>query len=111
VTGILQKSYDNTKNYKFEPKGWTTSEWMEEGFKSPREIANEVTPARKTGVSVEKLKVFFFFASFVVEAKRVLHFAANWTSHLYCSRGLCCSRRSRKDSQGKAQDDRDWQGH
>lgn len=61
VTGILQKSYDNTKNYKFEPKGWTTSEWMEEGFKSPREIANEVTPARKTGVSVEKLKVFFFF--------------------------------------------------
>ncbi|KAA6410782.1 MAG: oxoglutarate dehydrogenase (succinyl-transferring) E1 component [Lasallia pustulata] len=54
VWGMLNDSFDRSKDYQPSSKEWLTSAWN--GFKSPKELATEILPHPPTGVSVEKLK-------------------------------------------------------
>lgn len=54
VLGMLNESYDRSKDYQPTGKEWLTSAWN--GFKSPKELATEVLPHPPTGVDVEILK-------------------------------------------------------
>ncbi|KAJ1649988.1 2-oxoglutarate dehydrogenase E1 component [Dispira simplex] len=49
VWGLLEESYDKSKNYKPTPREWLSSVWN--GFKSPSELAVETTPAYPTGAA------------------------------------------------------------
>ncbi|CRG84804.1 2-oxoglutarate dehydrogenase E1 component [Talaromyces islandicus] len=54
VWGMLNDSFDRSKDYQPTGKEWLTSAWN--GFKSPKELATEVLPHLPTGVDVETLK-------------------------------------------------------
>ena len=54
VWGMLNESFDRSKDYQPTGKEWLTSAWN--GFKSPKELATEVLPHLPTGVSAEELK-------------------------------------------------------
>ncbi|OXV12163.1 hypothetical protein Egran_00075 [Elaphomyces granulatus] len=55
VWGMLNDSFDRSKDYQPTGKEWLTSAWN--GFKSPRELATEVLPHLPTGVDAETLKM------------------------------------------------------
>lgn len=55
VWGMLNESFERSKDYQPTGKEWLTSAWN--GFKSPKELATEILPHLPTGVSVEKLKL------------------------------------------------------
>ncbi|PGH11659.1 oxoglutarate dehydrogenase (succinyl-transferring), E1 component [Polytolypa hystricis UAMH7299] len=54
VWGMLNDSFDRSKDYQPTGKEWLTSAWN--GFKSPKELANEVLPHLPTGLPEETLK-------------------------------------------------------
>ncbi|EED24219.1 alpha-ketoglutarate dehydrogenase complex subunit Kgd1, putative [Talaromyces stipitatus ATCC 10500] len=54
VWGMLNDSFDRSKDYQPTGKEWLTSAWN--GFKSPKELATEVLPHLPTGVDAEILK-------------------------------------------------------
>ena len=54
VLGMLNDSFDRSKDYQPSGKEWLTSAWN--GFKSPKELATEVLPHPPTGVDVKTLK-------------------------------------------------------
>jgi 2-oxoglutarate dehydrogenase E1 component len=54
VWGMLNDSFDRSKDYQPTGKEWLTSAWN--GFKSPKELATEVLPHLPTGVEAETLK-------------------------------------------------------
>jgi 2-oxoglutarate dehydrogenase E1 component len=54
VWGMLNDSFDRSKDYQPTGKEWLTSAWN--GFKSPKELATEVLPHLPTGVDVEILR-------------------------------------------------------
>ncbi|KAI9151219.1 2-oxoglutarate dehydrogenase E1 component [Blastocladiella emersonii ATCC 22665] len=53
VWSLLEESYEKSKEYTPTPKDWVSSNWH--GFKSPKELADEIVPARDTGVDRELL--------------------------------------------------------
>ncbi|GAA6014410.1 hypothetical protein JCM10207_005451 [Rhodosporidiobolus poonsookiae] len=54
VWGLLEESFDKSKEYKPTSKEWLSSSW--DGFPSPRELKENVLEARSTGVDFETLK-------------------------------------------------------
>lgn len=54
VWSLLETSYENSKTYKPTVKEWLTSTWN--GFKSPKEIATQVSPPYDTGVDEETIR-------------------------------------------------------
>ena len=54
VWGLLNSSFDNSKDYQPTAKEWLTAAWN--GFKSPKELATEVLPHLPTAVPAEKLQ-------------------------------------------------------
>ncbi|KAI7974503.1 hypothetical protein EIK77_008683 [Talaromyces pinophilus] len=54
VWGMLNDSFDRSKDYQPTGKEWLTSAWN--GFKSPKELATEVLPHLPTGVDIEILR-------------------------------------------------------
>ncbi|KAK2804146.1 2-oxoglutarate dehydrogenase E1 component [Emmonsiellopsis sp. PD_5] len=54
VWGMLNDSFDRSKDYQSTGKEWLTSAWN--GFKSPKELATEVLPHPPTGVPAENLQ-------------------------------------------------------
>ncbi len=54
VLGMLNDSFERSKDYQPSGKEWLTSAWN--GFKSPKELATEVLPHPPTGVDVSILK-------------------------------------------------------
>lgn len=54
VLGMLNDSFDRSKDYQPTGKEWLTSAWN--GFKSPKELATEVLPHPPTGVDESTLK-------------------------------------------------------
>jgi 2-oxoglutarate dehydrogenase E1 component len=54
VLGMLNDSFDRSKDYQPTGKEWLTSAWN--GFKSPKELATEVLPHPPTGVDESILK-------------------------------------------------------
>lgn len=54
VWGMLNDSFDRSKNYQPEGKEWLTSAWN--GFASPKELATEVLPHLPTAVPAEQLR-------------------------------------------------------
>lgn len=54
VLGMLNDSFDRSKDYQPTGKEWLTSAWN--GFKSPKELATEVLPHPPTGVDASILK-------------------------------------------------------
>src|SRR6185312_5111706 len=54
VWGMLNDSFDRSKDYQPSAKEWLTSAWN--GFKSPKELATEVLPHLPTAVDAETLK-------------------------------------------------------
>ena len=55
VWGMLNDSFDRSKDYQPTGKEWLTSAWN--GFKSPKELATEILPHNPTGVPAEQLKM------------------------------------------------------
>lgn len=55
VWGMLNDSFDASKDYQPTGKEWLTSAWN--GFKSPKELAQEVLPHLPTGVEHDSLKM------------------------------------------------------
>ena len=55
VWGMLNDSFDRSKDYQPTGKEWLTSAWN--GFKSPKELATEVLPHPPTGVNFDTLKM------------------------------------------------------
>ncbi|KAG5463447.1 MAG: thiamine diphosphate-binding protein, partial [Olpidium bornovanus] len=53
VWEILEENYAKSKDYKPTSREWLSSSWN--GFKSPRELAEQVTPRYSTGAPVEQL--------------------------------------------------------
>ena len=53
VLGMLNDSFDRSKDYQPTGKEWLTSAWN--GFKSPKELATEILPHNPTGVPKEEL--------------------------------------------------------
>lgn len=53
VWGMLEESFERSKDYQSTSKEWLTSAWH--GFKSPKELATEVLPHLPTGVSASTL--------------------------------------------------------
>ncbi|KAG8413707.1 2-oxoglutarate dehydrogenase E1 component [Metarhizium acridum] len=53
VWGMLEESFDKSKDYTPTSKEWTTSAWN--GFKSPKELATEILPHHATGVDRKTL--------------------------------------------------------
>ncbi|GAA5956132.1 hypothetical protein JCM3765_005461 [Sporobolomyces pararoseus] len=54
VWGLLEESFQKSKEYKPTSKEWLSSAW--DGFPSPRELKENVLEARPTGVDFDKLK-------------------------------------------------------
>jgi 2-oxoglutarate dehydrogenase E1 component len=54
VWGMLNDSFDRSKDYQPTGKEWLTSAWN--GFKSPKELATEILPHLPTGVSADFLR-------------------------------------------------------
>lgn len=54
VWGMLEESFARSKDYSPTSKEWLTSAWN--GFKSPKELAEEILPHLPTAVEHEKLK-------------------------------------------------------
>jgi 2-oxoglutarate dehydrogenase E1 component len=54
VWGMLEKSFEASKEYKPTSKEWLSSSW--DGFPSPRELKENVLEARPTGVDFDTLK-------------------------------------------------------
>ena len=54
VWGMLEESFQRSKDYTPSAKEWLTSAWN--GFKSPKELATEVLPHLPTAVDAETLK-------------------------------------------------------
>jgi 2-oxoglutarate dehydrogenase E1 component len=54
VWGILEESYSRSKDYKPTSSEWLSSSWP--GFKSPKELAEEILPHPPTGVPLETLQ-------------------------------------------------------
>ncbi|KAK4049847.1 2-oxoglutarate dehydrogenase E1 component [Microbotryomycetes sp. JL201] len=54
VWGLLEKSFEASKEYKPTSKEWLSSSW--DGFPSPRELKENVLDARPTGVELDTLK-------------------------------------------------------
>ncbi|RFU24092.1 hypothetical protein B7463_g12249, partial [Scytalidium lignicola] len=54
VWGMLEESFEKSKEYQPTSKEWTTSAWN--GFKSPKELATEVLPHNPTGVPLHTLQ-------------------------------------------------------
>lgn len=54
VWGMLEESFERSKHYQPTSKEWLTSAW--DGFKSPKELAEEVLPHLPTAVDAETLK-------------------------------------------------------
>lgn len=54
VWGMLEDSFAKSKDYTPSSREWLTSAWN--GFKSPKELANEVLPHLPTAVEPEMLK-------------------------------------------------------
>ncbi|GAA5944634.1 hypothetical protein JCM3775_005858 [Rhodotorula graminis] len=54
VWGLLEESFDKSKEYKPTSKEWLSSSW--DGFPSPRELKENVLEARPTGVDFDTLK-------------------------------------------------------
>jgi 2-oxoglutarate dehydrogenase E1 component len=54
VWGILEESFNKSKEYKPTSREWLTTPW--EGFKSPKELATEVLPHLPTAVEEKTLK-------------------------------------------------------
>ncbi|RIB08573.1 oxoglutarate dehydrogenase, E1 component [Gigaspora rosea] len=54
VWDTLEESYNKSKDYKPTSREWLSSSWH--GFKSPKEIAEKITPVYSTGSSLESLK-------------------------------------------------------
>ncbi|KAL2005815.1 hypothetical protein VTN00DRAFT_10308 [Thermoascus crustaceus] len=54
VWGMLNDSFDRSKDYQPTSKEWLTSAWN--GFKTPKELATEVLPHLPTGVDADLLK-------------------------------------------------------
>lgn len=54
VWGMLNSSFDSSKDYQPTSREWLTSAWN--GFKSPKELATEVLPHPPTGVPTDVLK-------------------------------------------------------
>src|SRR3981189_1808340 len=52
--GMLNDSFDRSKDYQPTGKEWLTSAWN--GFKSPKELATEVLPHLPTAVPAETLR-------------------------------------------------------
>lgn len=53
VWGVLEESFERSKDYTPTAKEWLTSAWN--GFKSPKELATEILPHLPTGVEKQKL--------------------------------------------------------
>ncbi|ORX63001.1 oxoglutarate dehydrogenase, E1 component [Hesseltinella vesiculosa] len=53
VWGILEESYARSKDYKPTSREWLSSSWP--GFKSPKELAEEILPHYPTGLPVDTL--------------------------------------------------------
>lgn len=54
VWGLLEKSFEASKEYKPTSKEWLSSSW--DGFPSPRELKEQVLESRPTGVELDTLK-------------------------------------------------------
>ncbi|ODV61954.1 alpha-ketoglutarate dehydrogenase KGD1 [Ascoidea rubescens DSM 1968] len=54
VWGLLEDSFARSKEYKPTAREWLTTPW--EGFKSPKELAEEILPHFPTGLPTETLK-------------------------------------------------------
>ena len=54
VWGLLEESFQKSKDYKPTSKEWLSSAW--DGFPSPRELKENVLEARSTGVDFDTLK-------------------------------------------------------
>jgi 2-oxoglutarate dehydrogenase E1 component len=54
VWGLLEESFEKSKEYKPTSKEWLSSSW--DGFPSPRELKETVLESRSTGVDLETLK-------------------------------------------------------
>jgi 2-oxoglutarate dehydrogenase E1 component len=54
VWGMLEESFAKSKDYQANSKEWTTSAWN--GFKSPKELREEVLPHNPTGVNATTLE-------------------------------------------------------
>ena len=54
VWGMLEESFERSRNYQPTSKEWLTSAW--DGFKSPKELATEVLPHEPTAVDAETLR-------------------------------------------------------
>lgn len=54
VWGMLNDSFDRSKDYQPTGKEWLTSAWN--GFKTPKELATEVLPHPPTGVDADTLR-------------------------------------------------------
>lgn len=54
VWGMLEESFEKSKHYQPTSKEWLTSAW--DGFKSPKELAEEVLPHLPTAVDADTLK-------------------------------------------------------
>lgn len=54
VWGMLEESFDRSKDYQSNSKEWLTSAWN--GFKSPKELATEILDHLPTAVDAERLK-------------------------------------------------------
>lgn len=54
VWGMLNDSFDRSKDYQSTSREWLTSAWN--GFKSPKELATELLPHPPTGVSADTLR-------------------------------------------------------
>ncbi|CAG8460605.1 17561_t:CDS:2, partial [Cetraspora pellucida] len=54
VWSMLEDSYTKSKDYKPTSREWLSSSW--DGFKSPKELAEEITPIYPTGSTLESLK-------------------------------------------------------
>ena len=55
VYGMLNDSFERSKDYQPTGKEWLTSAWN--GFKSPKELATEILPHNPTGVPREELTI------------------------------------------------------
>ena len=54
VWGMLEESFERSKDYQSSSKEWLTSAWN--GFKSPKELATEVLPHLPTGIEAKILE-------------------------------------------------------
>lgn len=54
VWGMLEESFEKSKDYQPTSKEWLTSAWH--GFKSPKELATEILPHLPTGIKSDTLK-------------------------------------------------------